>query len=155
MSLSQKEQQKYLIIKEYINGKLTRKQAANRLSVSLKTISVLKTRYLKFGKDCFSHKLKSAAPRNHIRLDVENAIVNCYKENFSSFNFTHFYEYATDSGLLYELAYGECITARTVARVLERNGIISPQANRKRRKNNQHPTRPRRLSFGELSPLAK
>ena len=153
INLNQKEQQKYLTIKDYVGGKLTRKQAAIRLDISLKTISVLKAGYLKDGKDYFSHKLKNNTPKNRIGLDVEVAIVECYKTSFSTFNFKHFYEYTTDNGLLYKLTHGEYITARTVTRILERNGITSPQANKQHRKNNQHPTRPRRLSFGELVQL--
>lgn len=153
MDLSQKEQQKYLVIKEYVSGKATRKQAAIRLSVSLKTVSVLKAGYIKDGKSYFCHKLKNSIPRNRVGINVEAAIVGCYKSSFKRFNFTHFYEYIADSGLLYELTHGEYLTPRTVARILERNGIISPQANKKRRKDNQHPTRPRRLSFGELVQL--
>lgn len=153
MDLNQKEQQKYLTIKNYIGGRLTRKQASIRLDVSLKTVSVLKAGYLKTGKNYFCHGLNGAVPRNRIGLDVENAITGLYRTDFNNFNFTHFYEYIASTGVLYGLAHGEYITARTVARILERNGITSPQANKTRRKSNQHPTRPRRLSFGELVQL--
>lgn len=150
VDLKQKEQQKYLVIKDYVDGKLTRKQAATRLRVSLKTVSVLKAGYLLEGKDYFSHNLKNNTPRNRIGSDVEAAIVSCYKTSFGGFNFKHFYEYIEESGLLFELTHGEYIATRTVFRILERSGIVSPQANKRRRKSNQHPTRSRRLGFGEL-----
>lgn len=153
VNLNQKEQQKYLVIKEYVDSNLSRKQAAIRLGVSTKTISVLKAGYLLSGKNYFSHKLKNRTPQNRIGLDVELAILKYYKANYSGFNFKHFYEYTIDSGLLFELTHGEYISARTVFRILERNNITSPQANKRRRKNNQHLTRPRRLSFGELVQL--
>lgn len=45
--LTTREQQQYLIIKEYIKGEINRKQAAIKLGVTLETISVLKSKYKK------------------------------------------------------------------------------------------------------------
>src|SRR5680860_104264 len=153
MWLNQREQQKYLVIKEYVLGKLSRKQAATKLSVSKKTISILKANYLSRGKDSFSHRLKGVKPANRTRSVVERQIVGCYLDSYNGFNFTHFYEQIEDNGLLYKVTAGEYLSQRSVARILERNSITSPRANRKRRKDYNHPVRSRRTNFGELVQL--
>lgn len=53
--LTTKEQQKYITIKQYIAGSLTRKQAAVRLGVRPETVSRLKAQYQDSGKQAFSH----------------------------------------------------------------------------------------------------
>jgi len=150
MELKPNEQVKYNIIKEYVSGKITRKQAAIKLAVSTKTISVLKAGYEQEGKAFFKHKGTGRIVVNKVLNEVEDSIVRCYEERYSGFNFSHFYELTTSTGELYELTYGEVLSARTIARILERHGVTSPQANKKRREVSSHPVRPRRLAFGEL-----
>jgi hypothetical protein len=153
MELNQQEKRKYLVIKEYVDGKLSRKQAAVKLNVCAKTISILRSSYLTNGKSAFSHGLKTTVPVNRTRRVVERRIVDCYKGGYIGFNFTHFYEQIETSGLLYKMTDGEYISRRSVARILGRNNLVSPRAKRKRRKDNSHPVRLRRTSFGELVQL--
>lgn len=153
MELKPNERIKYSAIKEYVNGKITRKQTAIKLGVSKSTVSVLKAGYEHEGKAFFHHKGTGRVVANKVSSEVEDSIVRCYKESYNGFNFSHFYELAVETGKLYELTYGEVLSARTIARILERHGIISPQANKRRRKDNSHPIRPRRLAFGELVQL--
>ena len=101
IELSEKERKKYLVIKEYATHKITRKQAAAKLGVTTKTVSVLKQTYLQDGKSAFRHGLKDQRSAKRVLLDVENRIVECYQNKFSGFNFTHFYEHIEESGLLY------------------------------------------------------
>jgi len=148
--LTTKEQQKYIVIQEYVKGKITRKQAAVKLSICPETVSALKTKYLSRGKTVFCHKNRSN--RNAVRVDssLEAEIVRLYKTEFTGFNFTHFYELICEQQLIRSSMLP---TARTVFNILERNGVTSPVANRKKRTPNQHPIRPRRQSFGELVQL--
>jgi len=150
MELKPSERLKYSVIRDYVNGKIKRKQASVKLNLTPSTISVLKSGYLTEGKSFFKHKSAGSLPVNKVLPEVEDNVVQCYKTQFLGFNFTHFYDSIEESGKLYELTYGECLTPRTVARLLVRNGIVSPQANKKRVKDNNHPLRPRRLGFGEL-----
>ena len=77
MELSQHEQQKYLVIKEYVDGKLSRKQAAVKLSVCVKTISILKSNYLTNGKSIFSHGLR-VTERDYKILCVNYLFLNVH-----------------------------------------------------------------------------
>lgn len=148
--LSPSEQQKYIVIKEYGLGKLTRKQAAIRLRVRPETVSRLLRRYKQYGKRVFSHKNRGNHHAVQIASEVESALVDLYKTTFKGFNFTHFYEIVRDE---------QCIplatlpASRTVYAILKRHGIVSPVANRAQRSPNPHPVRPRRQGFGELIQL--
>jgi hypothetical protein len=149
--LSAKEQYKYAIIKEYVDGKISRNRAAIKLELDVATISRLKDKFIIHGKGAFKHKNKH---NNHaIRTDskIEESIVKLYKEEFYDFNFTHFYQYIDYSGDLDEIVKDDSLPSyRTVFRILNRNSIISPQANKPKQKHKQHPVRPRRRNFGEL-----
>jgi hypothetical protein len=147
VELNTKEQQKYIVIKQYANQKISRKQAAVRLGLYPETISVLKTEYLKHGKQIFSHKNK--ANQHALRIDkkLDEEIVRLYRTEFDGFNFTHFYELLREQQ---RIRPDILPTSRTVFNILTRNGIASPVANRKKRSPDQHPIRPRREHFGEL-----
>jgi transposase len=153
MELNPRERQRYQVVKEYVMGKLSRKQAAVTMGVSKKTVSLLKARYLTDGKAGFHHGLSGTQPVNRTRRAVEQRIVECYQDNYAGFNFTHFYEQIEASGRLYQMSDGEYLSSRSVARILTRNQLVSPMAKRKRPKNNSHPVRPRRTRFGELVQL--
>jgi transposase len=152
--LTLEEKKKYTVIMDYINGKISRKQAAAKLGVSVVHISRLKKRYSKDGKQAFVHGNNYNQNAIRTKDNVEKSIVELYKTKFQDFNFKHFYEYISENGLLGKII-GETskLSSSTVSRILTRNGIISPQANRQKRKENQHPIRQRRISFGELVQL--
>jgi hypothetical protein len=145
---------KYNVIKDYTNGKITRKQAAIMLDITVVHISRLKQEYLQHGKQAFVHKNKDNNNAIRTDKDIEKAIVRLYKTKFQDFNFTHFYEYITDNNLLKKITkkMGNP-SVSTIKRILTRNGVVSPQANKKKRKVNQHPSRCRRTGFGELIQL--
>jgi hypothetical protein len=145
--LTAKEQQKYIVIKEYVDGKISRKQAAIKLQLTLPTISVLKTNYVKYGKKVFSHRNKGNLNATSINNAIEEEIVRLYRTEFNGFNFTHFYDVLVEEQWL---RIESLPSRKTVFNILERHNITSPAANRQKRKPNQHPVRPRRESFGEL-----
>ena len=123
--LTTKEQQKYITVKQYIAGSLTRKQAGVRLGVRPETISRLKVRYQNGGKQAFSHGNNANTHAASIDRAVVAEIVRLYKEDFAGFNFTHFSEILIDRHLIDPKALP---TSRTVATILERHGIRSPVA---------------------------
>ena len=145
--LTTKEQQKYIAIKEYISGKITRKQASVRLGVTLEAVSRMKKGYQEEGKEYFSHGNNSNSNARRIDPELERAIVRLYKQDFSGFNFTHFRECLLDFRLIEP---SRLPSQRSIANILERNGIRSPAANRVRRDPNPHPIRPRREKYGDL-----
>ncbi len=144
--------QKVCILKDYLQKRNTRAQAALRLGVTEKTMSLLKKRYLEGGSKALQHKGIGRRAVNRIEDTVAQQIVTRYETTFQGFNFTHFYEQLVDRGILREIVNQADIplpSARTVERMLRRHGIVSPQA--KRTPNKQpHPRRPRRTHAGEL-----
>jgi transposase-like protein len=148
--LTPHEQQKYIVIKEYDAGKLTRKQAALRLGVRAETVSRLVKAYRQHGKQAFVHKNHGNHYAVHVSPEVEAALVRLYQTDFEGFNFTHFYEMVRDGQ---SIPTETLPSSRTVYAILKRHGITSPVANRVRRPPNSHPIRPRRQSFGELVQL--
>ncbi len=141
-----------IVIKEYCDKNITREEASTRLGVHQNTISRLKSEYLRLGDKAFIHGNANKTPVNKISPETESAIVELYKSEYqkADFNFSHFYDYIKDSGKLYQLTHGEMIPSRTISRILKRNNIISPQANKKPKDDGSHPSRPRRPYSGEL-----
>ncbi len=151
MELNEKARDTKIVIKSYCNKEINRKEASTRLGIHQNSVSRLKTNYLKLGDQAFIHNNSSKIPSNKTSYEVESKIVNLYKEYYENagFNFKHFYEYIEENRQLYEITYGECISAKTIYRILKRNSIISPQSN-KDNKDKSHPLRARRSYSGEL-----
>ena len=145
--LTTKEQQKYVTIKEYVSGKITRKQASIRLGVTLEAVSRMKKGCQEEGKEYFSHGNNNNSNARRIDPEIEKEILQLYKQDFNGFNFTHFRECLLDFHLI---DASRLPSQRSIANILERNGVRSPVANRVRRDPNPHPIRPRREKFGEL-----
>lgn len=145
--LTTREQQKYIAVKEYVAGKITRKQASIRLGISPDAVTRMKKGYLEKGKDHFMHGNRSNSNARRIDTKVEKEILYLYEHDFKGFNFTHFRESLLDFRLIDS---SRLPSQRSIASILERNGIRSPVANRVRRDPNPHPTRPRREASGDL-----
>jgi transposase len=138
--LDSKENERYQIIKKFVTGKLTRKQASIILRCSEKTITRLKNRYLEEGKKGFIHKNKGRIPINKTSINLADEIINIYTEDYFDFNFTHF----LDENEQLDITY------RTCMRILNDHDIFSPEAHKKHRMQIEHPLRPRKAHFGEL-----
>ncbi len=148
--LTEREQQKYITIKEYSVGRISRKQAAVRLGVRVETVSRLTARYRQYGKGAFVHKNHSNHHAPRVNEAIENEIVALYNSTFDGFNFTHFYETVQDERRISKQVLP---SSRTVYAILKRHGITSPVAHKATRPPNPHPVRPRRQGFGELVQL--
>jgi hypothetical protein len=142
MKLNYKQMKKYSIIKEYIDGKISRKIASIKLKCSLKTVSRLKNKYLLQGKNAFIHKNIGKIPQNKIDSKKEQIIVKLYKEKYTSLSFAHFYDLLAN-----EISFK--VSFRTVRNIFLRNNIKSPYAY-KTKKVSIHPLRERKIFFGEL-----
>jgi transposase len=131
---------KYIIINEYVAGKITRKKASIILGCSLKTISRLKKNYLIDGRNSFIHKNTGKTPVNKTNKQLENKIIKLYKK-YNEYNFTHFLD---------ENLKDIKLSDKTITRILNKNGFISPKSHKKKKKGNIHPLRQRKEYFGEL-----
>lgn len=139
------------VIKDYINGKITRKEASNKLGTSMTYISTLKKKYENEGDEAFIHGNTNKESTRKLPDEIEEAICNLYESVYDGFNFTHFCDYTRKSGELAACLEGCTLSDRGVARVLNRNGIYSPMKNRCSKGDKQaYPLRPRRAKMGEL-----
>ena len=132
-----------LIIKRTIKGSMTSKQAAQKLEVTKQYVNKLKIRYQSEGLSCLSHGNKGKQRDWKIPEEISNRIVKLYKGKYQGFNFRHFLEKLNEVELI-EISYG------AIYRILSEAGIQSPKHQKRNKKDNIHPTRPRRECFGEL-----
>ena len=131
------------VIRKVINGSMTVKEASVRLDVSRQYIYVLKDRYRKEGVTCLAHGNKGKQRQWKTPEELERRIVSLYKGKYQGFNYRHFLEKLNEVELI-EISYG------ALYRILSGAGIESPKHQRLRKRDNIHPTRPRRECFGEL-----
>jgi len=139
MELNINQMERYKIIKDFSDGKITRKVAAIKLNCSERNVKYLKNRYLNEGKNGFVHKNTGRIPVNKMDKTTQNKVIALYKE-YEGFNFSHFLDENPNIKL----------SNKTVSRILNDIGIISPKAHKEKKKEIEHPLRPRKKYFGEL-----
>lgn len=130
------------IIEQVIDGTLRREAAADKLGVSIRTIQRRCNQYLFAGASSFAHRLRGHSPHNKYLDSLSNLVVDLYEQLYKGYNFTHFWQKLTEKE-------GIDISYPSVYRILDNAGYSSPQARRLRKKD-MHPSRQRRLGFGEL-----
>jgi hypothetical protein len=131
-------------ISDYIDGKISRKQASIKLGLSLKTISRLKQKLLQDGESAFIHKNTGKTPVNKTDKELSNKIISLYKDKFENFSYKHFYDYAIENNLI-----NMAVSFSTVKDILMSSKVKSPYCY-KTKKQTLHPLRNRRKFFGEL-----
>lgn len=139
--MNKQEQLKENVIKCCVEGKMTVKQAANRLGLSEGHIKKLKARYRKFGPSSMLHGNCGRQPKHTLDIQLKQKILDIRNlPEFDTVNVSHFKD------LLEEL-YSIKISYSALYRLLQNNNIKSP---RKHRKSKQHHRRNRRSTIGEL-----
>lgn len=173
--LTVKEDRKYTIIKETIEGKRSKTSAEVVLCLTRRQINRLIALYHAEGKNGFSHKSHQSKPVNATPDEIKNEVVTLYQQKYDGANFTHFTELLAERESIH-------LSRSTVANILAHADIISPKARRatKRehakkmkeklhkkentvaneicvshqlKKEESHPSRPRKKYFGELIQL--
>jgi transposase len=131
------------IVKEAVKGTLSTGQAAARLGCTKQYVNKLKRRYAAEGPSAFVHGNAGKSRKWRTPKGVEEAIIALYSGKYAGLNFSHFLEKLNeDEGI--KVGY------RPLYRILTSAGMSSPKRRRKAKKENAHPTRPRRKGFGEL-----
>lgn len=124
------------------DGKSDLRKSAKRCGYSLRQFRRKYSEFLSKGESSFVHGNKGKSSARRLSEDVRKAIIEDYSRIYPSFNFTHFYEKIEDK-------YNVSRTA--VYRILADAGFRSPMCQRrKRRKEKAHPSRTRRMAFGQL-----
>lgn len=139
--MNEKENLKKIVIEACVSGKLTVKQAAQRLNFSERYIKKLKHNYKKKGEIIFLHGNCGRQPISSISAEVKSKIVKLKETSkYDEANFAHYTE-------LLEREEGIKVSYSTVCRVLKSKDIKSP---RKHKKNNPHPRRERLPRKGQM-----
>ena len=139
--MNEKENLKSIVIEACVNGKMTVKEAAQRLQFSERYVKKLKARFKNNGAQSMIHGNCGKQPKHALNAELKSKIIEIRNQpEFEECNIQHFKE------LLSELENIE-ISYTALYCLLSQNGFRSP---RKRRKNKVHKRRNPRSSEGEL-----
>lgn len=125
--LTMEEQKKYEVIKKLAEGKGNKDRAALTLGITKRQVNRLLKAYSERGKEAFVHGNRGRKPATAIPADIRAKIVACYRDKYYDANFTHFTE-------LLESHEHICVSARTVASILEEEYILSPRVTKAKKK---------------------
>jgi transposase len=138
--LNRKERIKAEIIGLCVKGKITARDAAQRLGLSVRQVENLKKKQREgislLHGNCERNSVKS------LSAEMKQGILEEYKEvsGLGAVNFTHFHEILQRKGV--------SVSYTAMRNVLVVAGNASPKKRRKSKE--KHPTRERRQKFGEL-----
>ena len=139
--MSQKEITRYVVISNYIEGDVTRSEAAESLGLSERQITRLKKGVIDEGVAFLKHKNSGRKPAHAIDDETAKKIASLkLTKNYRDANFLHFQE-------LLEEYEGIVISYTPLYNILTGAGIQSPKKRRRRKK---HHRRKRRAQEGSL-----
>ncbi|WP_044600247.1 ISNCY family transposase, partial [Candidatus Stoquefichus massiliensis] len=122
------EQYKYDIIKNLVDNNGNKKRAANKLNCSIRTINRLITKYENQGKTGFIHGNRGRIPATSFPDETKSKIIELYMNDYGDANLRHFSEI-----VLQDL--GISVSDTTLNIWLRNEGILSPKARKKTKKN--------------------
>ena len=144
LDMTQKQVNRYHVIMDSLEGKLTVAAAAEALGISERQMTRLRNGVKEEGAAFLIHKNKGRSPAHTATEEDKQAIVELYRgEKYEGANFVHFSE------LLAERE-GINLSRPTVHRVLKAAGIESPK---KRRRFKAHRSRKRKAQEGLMTQL--
>jgi len=129
-----------------VSGKYTLAQASADTGYSIRWLSKLKQRYIKYGETCLDHGNKNKVPHNKTSEALKNKILQLYATDYAGLNFKYFAECLNE----YE---GINISYPTLRNIMNEAGIKSPEAHRVKKAKKVHRPRLRRKCEGDLLQL--
>lgn len=138
--MNDKERFRFEVISRALEGKLTNRQAAGRLKLSIRQVIRLKKGVKKEGKAAMIHKNTGSKPANSVPDDLKNQICQMAMTDYSGASAQHMSELLTEHQ---DIHY----SGRTVQRILKKSGISGP---RSRKGKKLFRRRKRRSKEGEL-----
>jgi transposase len=142
--MSQKQITRYTVISNFINGEITRSEAAERLSLSERQIIRLKKGVIKEGVAFLQHKNTGRKPIHAIDDKMAEKIASLKQsELYRDAIFLHFQE-------LLEEHEGIVISYTPLYNILTRAGIQSPKKRRRKKKHNRRKRREREGSLIQM-----
>ena len=124
VELRMNEQLKYETIKELVDHNGNKNRASEKLGLSRRQIDRLIIKYKEKGKSAFVHGNRSRKPVSTLDKSISEDIILLYKSKYQDWNFKHFYEWLIEKEN-FKVSY------KFVYDVLTKEGILSPKARRK------------------------
>jgi transposase len=121
--VSQRETNRFSIIKETLDRNLTVGEAARQLNLSTRQIYRLKREVSKKGLEGVAHKNRGKNPSNKKSKELLDKIAQLYEEKYKGFNMVHFTEKLEELEGIY-------ISRETVRKHLLTQGLIKPKKKR-------------------------
>ena len=140
LSMSQKERQRYHVLKTVWDGGITLKEAGQAMRVSYRHAKRLKKRLERHGARGLIHGNRGRPAPNGVKPAVKERIIELSKDPYANFNDTHFTEKLNEQE-------GIRISRETVRRLRRTNGM---KAKRKRRPKKHHRRRLREAQEGMM-----
>jgi len=138
--MSQKERQRHHLLKMVVEGRITLKEASQRMGLSYRHAKRLKKSFLEQGAKGLVHKSRGRTPQNTLRPETRQKVIDLAQGQYRAFNDTHFTE-------ALEQNEGLKLGRETVRRLLRQAGI---KPKRKRRPKKHHRRRERRPQEGMM-----
>lgn len=127
VNLRMYEFEKYTVIKNLVDNKGNKNRAALKLGISRRQVDRLIAKYKEKGKSAFIHGNRNRKPSNTYDKSLSEDILLLYRNKYNGFNFKHFHEYLEEEENI-KVSYNY------VYNLLTSNGIISPAAEKRTRK---------------------
>lgn len=140
LGMSQKERQRYHVLKTVLDGRITLKEAGQAMGVSYRHAKRLKKRLELHGARGLIHGNRGRPAPNAVKPAVKERIIELSKDPYANFNDTHFTEKLNEQE-------GIRISRGTVRRLRRANGM---KPKRKRRPKKHHRRRPRKAQEGMM-----
>lgn len=127
VKLSMKEQNYYEVIKELVDHKGNKDRAAKKLGITVRHVNRLIMKYKDKGKAGFVHGNKTRQPINSLPQELNEQILNLYRDKYQAFNFSHFKDMLEEFENIH-VSYAHIYT------LLTSNGIYPPNEHRRTKK---------------------
>ena len=92
IKLNDREELKYMTIKNVVSGRTTKKRAEAILGLTRRQIDRLVIKYNLSGKEGFVHGNKKRTNTRKTKEDIENKNIELYKNEYFDFSILHFQE---------------------------------------------------------------
>jgi len=124
LELDEKAMNRLKIIRLVLNRKISKKDASIKLEISYRQFSRILKNYMVYGESTLIHKNcgKESHNKNKISSELIDEIESTYLNEYSDYNFSHFYE---EQGIKYGISFQSMIN------IFDKAEIISPLAQHK------------------------
>ncbi len=124
MKLDEKALNRLKVIELVLDKKISKKTASIKLEISYRQFSRILKNYITYGESALIHKNcgKESHNKNKISSKLVDEIEATYLNDYSDYNFSHFYE---EQGVKYGISF------QTMINIFNKDEIISPLAQHK------------------------